>query len=193
MTDRAKFFAHVRSRFGALRQTQVDGFVFLLDRLAETNLIRNQAAYILATVWHETASTMQPITERGPRQYFDQYDTGRKAKALGNTPQKDDDGWLYRGRGYVQITGAENYRQISARLGFDLLNQPDLALEPQIAWQILLLGMTEGLFTGRCLSDYLTPTKTDYLTARRIVNGLDRATQIAEYARVFEFALRGAA
>jgi hypothetical protein len=50
--------------------------------------------------------------------------------------------------------------------------------------------MTKGLFTGKKLNDYINNTKTDYVNARKIINGLDRANLIASYAKVFETALK---
>lgn len=189
--NREHFYDSVRQSFGPLRQQQVDGFERYLD-LFETipALLKTQAAYVLASVWHETDKTMTPIVEYGGKKYFDKYDTGKLAKQLGNTPEKDGDGFLYRGRGDIQITGRANYEKLGKRLGTDFLGQPDLALHPLIAVEIAWVGMTEGLFTGRRLSDYLSAAKTDYVGARRIVNGLDRAQKIADYAKVFESALR---
>ncbi|MBK1719233.1 glycoside hydrolase family 19 protein [Thiocystis violacea] len=188
--DRQPFFSGVRRRFGRLDMDQIEGLEALLTGFtSEPDWPLAHAAYALATTWHETDRRMQPITEYGGRRYFDKYDTGRLAKALGNTPAADGDGYLYRGRGYVQVTGKANYRRFGDRLGLDLLGHPDLALRPDVAWQILSLGMRQGLFTGRCLADYLTDRSTDYLGARRIINGQDRAREIAAYARLFEAAL----
>jgi hypothetical protein len=139
---------------------------------------------LLATAWHETAATMQPITEYGGRKYFDKYDTGKLAKALGNTPEADGDGYTYRGRGYVQLTGRANYAKAGLALGLDLLRNPDLALQPTVAGKILVTGCTEGWFTGKKLSDY-----ADYRNMRRVVNGTDKADAIARYAETFEAAL----
>ena len=50
----------------------------------------------------------------------------------------------------------------------------------------MVRGMTEGLFTGKRLSDYLPG---NYTWARRVINGNDKATTIAGYARHFEAAL----
>ena len=183
--NRSEFYARVRPMFGgALSQKQVDGIEALLA--ATAGLPDEVQAYLLATVRHETADTMQPITEYGGRKYFDKYDTGKLAKQLGNTPEADGDGFKYRGRGYVQITGRANYSKAGDWIKIDLINNPDMALHPTIAAQILVRGCCNGWFTGKKLSDYLPG---DYINARRVVNGTDKADLIAGYARGFEAAL----
>ena len=183
--SRTHFFAHIRPMFGgSLDQSQVDGIEALIA--ATDGLPISHRAYLLATAKHETGDTMQPITEYGGRKYFDKYDTGKLAKALGNTPEADGDGYKYRGRGYVQITGRVNYSKAGDWLKLDLLGNPELALQPTIAAQILVRGCSNGWFTGKKLSDYLPG---DYVNARRIVNGTDRAELIAAHARAFEAAL----
>lgn len=181
-------FDTIRPLFGGrMRQAQVDGVNAV--QAACIGLPVPYTAYLLATAFHETAATMQPITEYGGRRYFDKYDTGKLAAALGNTPQLDGDGFLYRGRGYVQITGRANYRKAGDALGVDLIGQPDRALEPEIAAKILVLGCCEGWFTGKKLGDYLDRPGPDYRNARRVINGTDRADTIAGYARTFARAL----
>jgi putative chitinase len=183
--NRTAFYAAIRPMFGgALTQKQVDGIEALLAATdAQPLTIR---AYLLSTAFHETAQTMQPITEYGGRKYFDKYDTGKLAKQLGNTPAADGDGYRYRGRGYVQITGRANYAKAGGKIGVDLIGNPDLALQPSIAAAVLVRGCLEGWFTGRKLGDYLPG---DYVGARRVINGTDRADLIAGYARTFEAAL----
>ena len=68
-------------------------------------------------------------------------------------------------------------------------NSPDLALVPKHAADILVLGCTEGWFTGKKLSDYLNNMASGYREARKVVNGLDDADLIASYARLFQQAL----
>ena len=181
----AEFWTAARKIFGgALTQAQVNGIETILA--ASEGLPIGHRAYLLATAKHETADTMQPITEYGGRKYFDKYDTGKLAKALGNTPDKDGDGYLYRGRGYVQITGRANYAKAGGKLGVDLIGNPDAALNPDIAARILVRGCSEGWFTGKKLDDYLPD---DFRNARRVVNGTDRAELIAGYAIEFGKAL----
>ena len=179
------FFDAIRPMFGGKMTTaQVQGVEALLS--ATVGMQISHRAYLLATAKHETADTMQPVTEYGGRRYFDKYDTGKLAAALGNTPAADGDGYLYRGRGYAQLTGLSNYRKAGQALGLDLVRNPDLALQPHIAAQILVEGCRTGWFTGKKLADYLPG---DYRGARRVVNGLDKADLIAGYARQFEAAL----
>lgn len=182
------FFKAVRPLFGGkLTQTQVDALNTLLSALYGLPLAYQ--AYLLATVFHETARTMLPITEYGPRSYFNKYEPSTKiGKDLGNT--RTGDGYLYRGRGYVQITGRANYAKAGAKLGFNLIASPDLTLRETIAAKILVLGTTEGWFTGKRLKDYLDRPAPDYLGARRVINGTDDAALIAGNARQFEAALK---
>jgi hypothetical protein len=141
-------------------------------------------AYLLATAFHETARTMLPITEYGPRSYFMKYEPGTKiGKTLGNV--LPGDGYLFRGRGYVQITGRSNYLKATEEIGVDLIGNPDAALNPTVAARILVRGCSEGWFTGKKLADYAS-----YVNMRRVVNGTDDATEIAGYAEQFEAALR---
>jgi hypothetical protein len=188
----AGFFNAIRSApfGGRLTQRQVDG-VNHLAAAWERNGDGDAAkfAYVLATAFHETAATMQPVRERGSKAYLAKYDTGKLAHELGNTPAADGDGQLYAGRGFVQLTGRANYERAGKVLGFDLIKTPDLALDPEIAALIAILGMMHGWFTGKKLGDYIRPGSVDFVNARRIINGTDKAQQIAVYAANFQHAL----
>ena len=148
-----------------------------------------QRAYVLATVKHETASTWRPIAERfngDPYEYFTKrYD---HREDLGNT--EPGDGFRFRGRGFVQITGRANYRKLSTALGVNLVDYPDVALKEDIAFQIITTGMRFGLFTGKKLDQFVNADKRDYTFARKVVNGLDKAAVIAAYAGTYEGLLK---
>ena len=193
--DRAKFFAGYRAEFGKLRQSQVDGLQILLAALETDYMVTDlrHAAYMLATVFHECAGTWEPITERGGPEYFSKYDPGtRLGRNLGNVQRGD--GARFCGRGYVQITGRDNYMRIGRALGLGhgLTVEPEAALDPAVAYRIMSGGMRLGLFTGRKLSDFIAGGACDYVNARRIINGTDCADRIAGYAARFERVLVGA-
>ena len=180
------FYAECRKTMGKLDQTQVDTMERLMQ--AASHWPAPWLAYAFATAWHECR--MRPITEWGNRAYFRKYDIGRLARALGNTPQEDGDGYKYRGRGLVQLTGYANYKNAGRELNLDLVGNPDLALRPDVATRILVWGMEGGEFTGKGLRDYIrTGSFTEYVNARRIINGTDKAQKIARYAQAFAVAL----
>lgn len=185
--NREYFYDIVRPLFGKLNQEQVDAMDWLFDTFPEGVSIP-QLAYALATVFHETAQTMQPITEYGSSDYFDKYEPGTPiGDDLGNT--EPGDGELYKGRGYVMITGRANYAKAQDKLDEPLVDEPELACDPDIARDIMRRGMFEGWFTGKRLSDYIEGELKDYYNARRIVNGTDQADKIKDHAEVFERAL----
>ena len=110
---------------------------------------------------------------------------------MGNT--QPGDGFKYRGRGYVQVTGRANYSHDGTLLGLDLVGNPDLALQPDVAYRIASRGMKEGWFTGHRLAAYFPDVgPPDYLGARHIINGSDHAQDIAEIAQKMEAILDAA-
>ncbi len=192
--DHPTFLNSYGAVYGQLGPSQASGLESLLDNIELDPDLGDLrwVAYMLATVKHECADTFMPITERGPQSYFDKYEPGTSiGKNLGNT--QAGDGFLFRGRGYVQITGRANYQNMSGRLALsgddDLVLHPELALQPDIAYKIMSYGMRRGSFTGKKLGDYINAAGSDYTQARRIINRLDRADLIAGYAVSFESSL----
>lgn len=193
--DRGRFFAWVRPLFGgSLTEAQVDGIENLLDTWEGHYALDpvEHLAYDLGTAFHETARTMQPITELGARSYFDKYEPGTTlGTRLGNT--EAGDGFRFRGEGHVQNTGRANARCAGARLSqvlgaqVDLEAYPDLRGDPVISAHSLFLGNKEGWWTGKKLGEYLPG---DWEGARRVVNGTDRAAQIARYGKAFLAAIQ---
>jgi putative chitinase len=180
--DDKVFFDHVRASFGNLGQGQVDGFNALLNAWdLDGDGDQHKLAYVLATAWHETAATMQPIAEYG---HGAGHDYG-VADFTGKSPY---------GRGYVQLTFRANYVKADDKLnmGGRLAANYDLALDPHVAGPIIVLGMMQGWFTGKKLGDFISATYVDFTQARTIVNGLDRASLIAGYAVSFASALTAA-
>jgi len=167
--NRAEFFDHFRLLFGGkLTQSQVEGAEKIIDEAARRGVPLNQLAYILATVWHETAHTMQPIRERGGEKYL-------RSKAY----------YPWVGEGLVQVTWETNHRKFGATKPGQLLQWP-------IALTALFDGMLKGMFTKYKLGDFVNETTCNYVTARRVVNGMDKANLIAGFAGHFQTALEKA-
>jgi putative chitinase len=196
MINRDKFFPAVRAQVfgGTLTQPQVDGINAILDAWEASGLTDLRwLAYMLATAFWETARTMQPIKEYGGNAYYTKlYDvTGDypdRARRMGNT--EPGDGPRYCGRGYPQLTWKSNYAKMSPIVGVDLVADPDRAMEPAIAIAIMFEGMVRGMYTGVGLSRYFDADTEDWVNARRIINGLDHAQEIAGTARAFHAALQ---
>lgn len=183
--DRSRFYAALRSRdsgvFGtSLSQKQVAGTEAILNEAEKRGTRLPCLAYILATAYHETAHTMQPIEEYGKGK-------GRKYGVPAGPYGK-----VYYGRGFVQLTWLENYQKAGEKLSVNLVKFPERALELGIATEILFTGMEQGWFTGKKLDDYLSIAGNYYAGARRIINGTDKANLIGGYALSFEKALTAA-
>lgn len=187
---------HSARRRSTIRSTAQN----MLGAASDVGLTReNQFAYMLATAERES-HLGNLMTEGagpgGPEAYFDRKygPSTRKGAELGNT--EEGDGARFRGRGLVQITGRTNYADWTQRLNSagvlhngaapDLVNQPEQAADPQLAARIAAGGMKTGSFTGRKLGDYVNDTQSDFRGARRVINGLDHADEIADRARSFQ-------
>lgn len=177
--NREIFYEWYKRQFGKLNEKQVEGLNFLLNRLEQSKRIDTlpKKAYVLATIYFETAHTFQPIKEYGSLEYL-------RSKKY----------YPYYGRGYAQLTWKENYKKFGDALNIDLVNKPDLALVPNISWRILEIGMTDtqaGLqdpdFTNYTLEDFFNNNQCDYYNARKIINPKDYKTYapISELAQKF--------
>jgi len=206
--DRKIFYDNVRNAPfpNTLTQPQVDGMNVILDEWDKRGLTEpSWLAYMLATAFHETAHWMQPVieTRRASEPTNPSVDTAiaRLDNAFNSgklkwvkTPywRKDADGMSWLGRGFVQLTHKTNYQNAEAKTGIPCTTQPELMLQATPAATVMFGGMIGGWFTGKKLSDYLGNGKVDFVNARRIINGLDRADDIAGYANSFLTAVNAA-
>lgn len=199
--DRTHFFDIVRQSLfkGALSARQVEGMEAILNfwEARMPNADRRWLAYILATAFHETAYTMQPVRETLATSDEEAVERLERAFAAGKlswvkTPywRRDEDGKSWHGRGLVQLTHKRNYEAMSTLTGIDLVADPDRAMEMDVAVMILIEGMVAGSFATHKLADHLNAEKEDWVNARLIVNGTDRAEKIADYGRAFLAAIR---
>ena len=116
--------------------TQQAGPVEQLKAFAMASGIKGtELAQFLAQCAHETAN-FASMEERGTPAYFTKkYEKNpRKAKILGNKVKGD--GERYKGRGYIQLTGRDNYTRAGAALGLPLAQQPELAARPDVAAKV---------------------------------------------------------
>jgi putative chitinase len=172
----------------ALKPDQIRGLEAVLAAAKEANWPLAFTAYALATACHETNCTMQPVREA----YWLSEDWRRRNLRY----------FPFYGRGYVQLTWKENYAKADRELGLGgrLNDNLDLAMDPDVAAKIMVRGMQEGWFCGdkngqrHTLARHV-PKKgaadvTQFTSARRIINGTDKASKIAAEALKFQTALQ---
>lgn len=157
---------------------------YIIEYAKSKGVLRNQLAYILATAYHETAMTMRPVRETlatSDKQAITRLDSAFAKGQLKwvKTPYWRD-GWF--GRGYVQLTHKVNYDKMRVT--------KEGALQRDTATRVLVDGMMDGVFTGRKLGDYVTLQKSGFIAARAVVNGNDRAKDIAKYAEQYDAMLK---
>lgn len=191
---------------GRISQPQVDGInpiILTCQHLGVAN--PHYVANILAQVYHETGGYMSPVKETVFGSHTNKNPSDAtviqrldNAYARGQLPWVSKpywrDGWF--GRGMVQITHKDNYKRLGDRLGIDLVGNRDLALNPQVSASIAVVGMMEGIFTGKKLLDYNFPQalhNSPPTNPRRIINGQDGTDdKVARYHIAFHTALTAA-
>jgi hypothetical protein len=162
-------------------------------------------AYMMATAYHETARTMQPVRETLAANDNQAIAILERSFARGSMPwvkspywRLDADGKSWLGRGLVQLTFKANYEKLAALIGVDIVKTPALAMNMDVALDILFEGMTKGAsnrgdFTGVSLEDFFNDKVSDWTNARKIINGLESAGVIAGYGQTIYAALKLAA
>lgn len=210
--DKKFFFDAVRQSLfdGSMTETQVAVLDGIIDSFSGS---LDQMAYVMATPYHEVGWPLEPATEnlhytaaRIREVWPSRFKTVEAAKPYAGNPEalgnkvyggrlgndQPGDGYRYRGRGLSQITGKGMYDKFGKLMSIDLVGNPDLALQPKIASRILVVGMRDGLFTGKKLSDFINDKEVHYISARAIINGDVKANgqKIGSYANKFRRALR---
>lgn len=191
MINREQFYTKIKEvdLFKKIYVPQVEGIEAILNEWEVNKFLVDTRwlAYILATVYHETGKTMQPIEEYGkgkgkPYGQKLKYGGGPGKRVPYSKPDK-----IYFGRGHTQNTWFEIYDKLTKanKNGWDFLNNPELLLSMRPSVWATFYGMTTGLYTGKKLADYFDNKKEDWFNARRIINGVDKAELIAGYGRGF--------
>ncbi|PZU86594.1 MAG: hypothetical protein DI528_08960 [Shinella sp.] len=198
--NRAFFYDRARMSLfnGRIQSPQMQGMEAILDHWEATSPGSDDRwlAYMLATAFHETARTMQPVRETLAVTDAKAIAILDRAFARGQLPwvsnpywRLDAQGKSWLGRGLVQLTHKTNYAKMSPLVGIDLVADPAQAMRMDVAIRIMFIGMEKGSFTGAWLDQFFNPSREDWLNARKIINRLDRALQIADYGRAFYAAL----
>jgi hypothetical protein len=165
--DRDKFFDLIRTSLfpRGMTQQQVDGMNFKLAAYEANPLSTDlrHLAYPFATSYHETGRKMYPVEEIG------------KGKGKPYGVKDKETGQTYYGRGDVQLTWRDNYRNASRELDLtggtdDLEWHAERALDPTISANVMYHGMEGGWFTNKSLDDFFNATKNDAIGARIIIN-----------------------
>lgn len=140
-------------------------------------------AHFFAQIDHESGG-FKYLAELGSHKYLDKYDTGKLAKALGNTPEDDDDGQKYKGRGFIMITGLSNYKELSKATEIDFVKNPQL-LEQEVNAMISALWF----WNKKGLSSFAD--KDDIMTITKRINGgynglNERKKLLLKYKQIFK-------
>ncbi len=195
--NRVAFFANYRKIFeNRLTQGQVNGYEAIFDAFDtwedyclkdpapfnRKDVLDRQLAYILATAYGEVGKKMEPV-----REGFKKNDADAR-KHVAWLLRKGYISWNYAlpsaatgqsyyGRGFVQLTHEDNYIRADQLCGTGNLfhNTPSMVMKQKHAAKKLVVGMANGMFTGKGLFRYINSQETDYFHARRIINGMDRA------------------
>lgn len=182
MYNRKSFFDALRSSLNLVRlsQVQVDTLNAILE-IGEQGwkgkpITIPQLAYVIATAYHE--SVFNPVKEI-------------RARANTSLRRTQDRYWSsgFFGRGLIQITWRENYAEMGKRIGMDLVGNPDLALDPEIAVKILFSWFFDGAISGQGkITKYISGNKKQYISARLLVNNdvEKNAATIADHAKNIE-------
>ncbi|WP_440224301.1 C1 family peptidase [Dokdonella sp. MW10] len=181
-------FPRVRLLFPATKPANIARYLPYVAAALEAEGLTDRPMLLaaLGTIRAESEGFV-PISEL-PSQYntkpggepFGAYE-GRTS--LGNT--QPGDGARFKGRGFVQLTGRDNYTRYGAKLGIDLLEVPDRANAPEVAAALL----------ARFLADHADAMRAalargDYAGARKLVNGGSHG--LARFREVFTIAAREA-
>jgi putative chitinase len=208
--NRAPFYAAVRASLfaGKLTQMQVEGMEAILNAWDKTGKTDHRwLAYIFATAHHETGARFAPVEEnlnysakRLTQVWPSRFPSIAAATPYANNPQKlankvyggrmgnvaPDDGWRYRGRGFVQITGRDNYAK------YGLADNPDAASQNAAAAHIIVDGMINGRFTGLLLRAFFDHDSDNPVGARKIINPDANGAKIAREYEAYLKAVQAA-
>lgn len=146
-----------------LNDAKIDGIVDSLNQTFDKYQIdsNKRVCHFLAQVLHESGAFKYSEEIWGPTAAQAKYDT---RVDLGNTPEADGDGYTYRGRGWIQLTGKANYIALGRDFNMDFVTNPDLVANTPYD------GLAAGWFWNkRKLNTYAD--NDDITTITKKING----------------------
>jgi len=198
--NRKIFFNDVRASLfrGRLTDPQVLNIEIIIDTWDRLMLAAPEhwIANSLAQIHHETGERMTPVRETFAENDKQAKERLERAWSRGQLKWVRTPYWRdgYFGRGPIQLTHLSNYHKMAERTGYDLVGNPGLMLDPKIGNEVSIIGMVEGLFTGKKLPDFRFPEALELppaLNPRRIINGPDGTdAKVADYHRKYYNALK---
>lgn len=102
---------------------------------------------------------------------------------MGNGPEQSGDGWRYRGRGFIQLTGKNNYKAAGSALGIDLVNNPDLAQKPDVAAKIAIWYFKKN---QRRIPDWSDVKRVTYVVNGGYIGLADRTKEFQSYLAKYQ-------
>ena len=181
--DRMYFAANFPSSklYGnALTNSRMQGFEAIFDFWDQVESFDSLEwlAYELATAWHETGARMLPVREgfaESDEVAYQRVTAYCAAQGRSNYAMRHQNGNSYYGRGYVQLTHAENYLKMGEAMGHGraFYDKPDRVMDPSVGAEILVTGMMRGLFRPAkgSLLDYFNHQSLRWYDARDLING----------------------
>jgi putative chitinase len=129
-------------------------------KVLEENL--NYSATALMRVWPSRFPNLDVANQyaNNPEKIANKIYSGR----MGNGDEESGEGYAYRGRGCIQLTGRDSYDRCGKGLGVDFINQPQLLVEPNYA------ALSAGWFWNKAGLNTLADAK-DYDTMTKRING----------------------
>ena len=153
-------------RTGNFAPDQLSNAKIIMDECTKRTSDKRDLAYILSTAIGE--SNLRPIKtpEDDPEIHESFYSTD------------------YYGRGFILIRDYDEYEKYGMILGIDLVNRPELAMQPVIAAKIMCVAMKKGNYRGTCLDAYFNERKTDWTGARFVItSSMRNAAEYGDRAR----------
>ena len=184
-----EFFEEVSDTlfYGSLPDFQREPLAYIAEEFERRNMTSiDTLAYIYATAYWET-DRFKATEEYGRGKGRDY---GAPLLSIRGKYQS------YYGRGWVQLTWLQNYGKMSVAASMalgrpvDLVNNPDLIMNDlEVNAFVTFEGMITGMFTGAAIGKYINSRGTDFVNSRRVINGTNKATEIAAIAVKFQTAL----